>query len=343
MYTAWLTDNSEYPNAKCFYDNSIDDENFQLIDPTVDLEANGAGQFTFTLPPNHPFSGRFNPYTSIVLVVRDGTVIFEGRVIDENCDFWNTKQYACEGALAYLNDSIQPYKIYKEKTPLEFMTAILTEHNKFFIDNGEYYKCIFPGLYNMKFDNNSESIIMDQEDSTTNYENTMSAISKLVESYGGYIYITWNEKGEKQLNWVHEDTLIRAEQTIEFGSNLLDYTHDWDITEICTAVIPLGAKKRDGEGNETEERITIGSVNNDDIVVKHQGDMIKKFGLIVKTLEYDDISEPSQLLELGKKYLNSEQFEKMSIEISAYDMAMMNPKVEWEPPIKEVEEEESSS
>ena len=331
MYTAWLSDNSIYPYAKCFYDNSTDAKELQLISPTLELEANKAGSFTFTVPPDHLYSGQFNAFTSIVYIVRDGVILWEGRVIDESSDFWNQKEYICEGALAYLNDSIQSHTTINDITPTELLSKILDSHNNFFIENGEPYKCIKQGVFNMKFDDAEDNGIISSI--TINYENTLEIVSTLLNRYGGYIYISWNSDGEKVLNWIHEDFLTNATQNIEFGSNLLDYVSNWEITDLCTAIIPLGKEIEDEEGNATGEKLTIKDVNNGSEILRNDM-MVKKYGLIVKVLEYDDIEDPNELKTLGEKYLSKEQFDKMSIEISAYDLAMINPKVEWEPPLK---------
>lgn len=335
MYTAWLSNNDIYPNAKCFYDNSTDAKELQLISPTLELEANSAGSFTFTLPPDHLYSGQFNPFSTIVIVVRDGIVLWEGRVIDEQCDFWNQKAYTCEGCFAYFNDSLQPYHQYSSAewaTPRDLLSKILEVHNTFFRNRNELYKTFELGvcLVNMP-EGQSPG---ENEVFQTNYENSMDILSQLQSLFGGYMYITWDETGQKYLNWIDEDALHIADQSIEFGSNLLDYSHDWDITDLCTVVVPLGKQLEfDDEGNEieTEERLTIKSVNNNSEFLVNE-ETAKKYGYIVKSLEYDDIEDPNELKRLGELYLREGQFDKMIIEISAYDMAMMNPKIEWEPP-----------
>lgn len=52
-------------------------------------------------------------------------------------------------------------------------------------------------------------------------------------------------------------------QIIEFAVNLADLSQKVDGTSIKTGIIPLGAKLKDSEGNDTDERLTIKSVNDD--------------------------------------------------------------------------------
>lgn len=328
LYTAWLSDKNIYPYAHCFYDNSTDAKTLQLINPTLELEANKAGSFSFTVPPDHFFYGKFTPFSSIITVVRDGDVLWEGRVINEQKDFLNQAKYSCEGCLAYLNDSVQPYNKYiNPATPWEILIKILNVHNSYFSNTDEEFKIILPGQNRRNF----SDIIM-PEVFNTNYESTMEILSKLQEEYEGYMYITWDAEGKKYLNWTDDENLKNCEQAIEFGSNLLDYTRDWDITDLCTVVVPLGVQiGTEEEGNE-EERLTIKDVNDGSIFVTATSDILNKYGYVVKTLEFDDIEDPEILKHLGELYLTKGQFEKMTIEISAFDLAMLNKKKEWEPP-----------
>ena len=82
------------------------DYNPGILDPHVDKEINTAGSFSFTILPTHELSSQIKRYTSRVDVVLKGKTIFRGRVTSISSDIYSQKKIECEGALAYLMDSV---------------------------------------------------------------------------------------------------------------------------------------------------------------------------------------------------------------------------------------------
>ena len=82
-----------------------------MINPRLELEVNKTGSFSFEIYPSHPKYNAIKKLTSIIEVYQRGTLIFRGRVLNDNTRFDNRKSVHVEGELAYLNDSIQrPYE-----------------------------------------------------------------------------------------------------------------------------------------------------------------------------------------------------------------------------------------
>ena len=89
-----------------------------------------------------------------------------------------------------------------------------------------------------------------------------------------------------------------------------------------TVIIPLG--KRD---EETDERLTIKSVNGGRDYLEDP-DAIALYGRIVKTVEYDDVTLPENLLRKGKEVLSRQKLLIPSITITAIDLHLLDVDIE---------------
>ena len=109
---------------------------------------------------------------------------------------------------------------------------------------------------------------------------------------------------------------------IRFGENILDLIQEVSCEDLATVIIPLG--KRD---EETDERLTIKSVNGGRDYLEDP-DAIALYGRIVKTVEYDDVTLPENLLRKGKEVLNRQKLLIPSITITAIDLHLLDVDIE---------------
>lgn len=163
--------------------------------------------------------------------------------------------------------------------------------------------------------------VVDNNDSLyryTNYETTLKCISdKLVNRLGGHIRIR-KVNGVKYIDYL-ADYEGQSDQTIEFGKNLLDFSQTIDVSDIATAVIPLGEKLEESTIEALEERLTIKSVNNGCDFV-YSPSAVNNYGWIYKTVTFDSVTVPSNLKRKGEEYLSSVQFENLVLECTAVDL-----------------------
>lgn len=297
-----------------YCDNSLlyndQQEEYKIFNPKMELELNKIGSFDFTIYNDHPNFDRMQRLKSIIQVFQDDFLLFRGRILDDIQGFYNEKQVSCEGELAFLVDSIQrPYDF--TGTPADLFTHFITNHNAQ-VDEVKRFK-----VGNITVTDPNDYISR----SDSEYLNTWESIQKkLLETLGGYIWIRHEEDGV-YIDYLEELNFL-SPQKIEFGKNLIDLKRETKGADIATAVIPLGAKE---EGSEN--RVTIASVNDGLDYVFNQ-EAVDRYGLIYKVHEWDDVTEPRNLLTKGNEALNEQMQMLYSIELDAADLATVDKTVE---------------
>lgn len=289
-------------------------EDLKMFDAKIQLELNKVGSFGFTLYPKHPQFNRLKKLKSIIKVYRNKKIVFRGRVLNDTQGFYNEKKFECEGELAFLIDSIQ--------RPYEYQGGV-------------------EGLFNQFINNHNDQVdedhqfkvgrvtVVDPNDyinrSDTQYLNTWDSINKkLIEPLGGYLIVRHEDDGI-YIDYLAElDGLITQE--IEFAKNLIDFEKVIKGDELVTGVIPLGAKLKDEDGNETGLRLTIESVNGGVDYLFDQ-EAVNLYGKIYNTQIWDDVTEPSNLLRKGQEYLANAIQLSASITLNAVDLSYMKKEI----------------
>lgn len=289
-------------------------ENLQIFNPSVELELNKTGSFDFNIFPNHPRYGLIKKLKSIIKVYQDDYMLFRGRVLDDEIGFFNGKSVTCEGELAFLLDSIQrPYDFTGGVA--EFLSILITNHNAQ-VDEEKRF-----AIGNVTVTDPNDYIVRSDID----YVSTWEVINKkLLEMLGGFLFVR-HENGLNIIDYLAESTLL-SHQKITFGKNLLDLKRIRKGSDIATVIIPLGAKLKDEEGKDTEQRLTIADVNGGADYVE-DAEAIAQFGTIVKTVIFDDVTQPENLKTKGKAELASRVKQLETIELTAADLATVDKTV----------------
>ena len=306
-----------YCNDSPLYD--LRDEDLVLISPTVKIGENTAGSFEFSILPKHPHYEEVNELTSVITAYDGDEEIFCGRVVEITKDLYNRKKVICEGELAYFNDSIQRPARYQGLTVRGYLETLVNIHNQQ-VKNQGIDKTFKVGAVTVQDSN-------DYVYKYTNWESTLEVIkTDLLETYGGYLRIR-KENGVRYIDYLADYPNTNT-QVIEFGSNLLDFTHDMVASDIVTAVIPLGARLEDvTEVEGLDAYLTIKDVNGGVDYVYSQ-DAVKSYGWIFKTVKWDDVHVADNLLRKGKEYLSDIQFAQITLTVSAVDLHMLHVDME---------------
>lgn len=297
-------------NGKTFFTTELDADEYTLTKARINKTANAAGSFSFTIPPCNLAYNNFRELVDYVDVHRGEQLLFSGRVYNIQQQFDGQLAVICEGLFAILNDSIIRPFTHENASVEHLVQELVNQHN---------------GQVNEDKRIKKVSVSIDDKDfiayrAYENHETTMTRMLDLVSSFGGYMDIVRTEEG-LELTWVQNYT-DAAMQSIDFGENLLDLTQTVDASEIMTALIPLGASIEDEDGMVLNERLTIATVNpgGSDIIYASD-EAIARYGLIVKTNIWDDVTVPSVLLSKGRAYLAEKSSGTITIKATAVDLA----------------------
>ena len=333
-----------------FGTGKYDRPGYELINPQVDLAVNAAGTFTFTMYPSHPCYELTDNTKSIVQIMKDGEAepLFRGRVLSTELGFYNEKKVICEGELAFLCDTIQQNYDYSEgesrKTIHELLSFFIQRHNeKAGIDDIHSFKI---GIVNVTDgDNSNTDNLISAADST--FLNTYESIQqKLIERYGGYLYIRHEEDGN-YIDYLSSPS-VTCSQKIELGENLLSFKKNIEADSLVTAVIPLGKERMDGGEEGSGSRHNIGGWNASQSITDskdifqvtgkvggtttylnclYSQSAVEKYGWIEKVLIFDDVVLPGTLVRYGESHLKS-MGKALSIELTAADLSGVNTEID---------------
>lgn len=225
------------------------------------------------------------------------------------------KKLTFEGFLGYLNDSVQDYHNYTDQDaqPAQFLQAVLDYHNAV----TEERKHIYLGMVNAGQGGSK----------TTAYRSTLEEIKEnLINRFGGELRVRRGADGRLLLDYLTAATNgSTADTIVMLGHNLRSLSIESDTANIITRLMPLGAQLSDS--GDSAERLTItGAVDPDDghtysVPYIDDPDAIVRYGVIVGTAEFDDITEKENLVARGKAYLAENNRVKKHYAASVLDIS----------------------
>lgn len=273
---------------------------------------NSIDSFTFTILPNNVGFDLLSDFTTLVTVFNTNKNKYEfyGRVLCSTPSMSDSglisKDVTCESYFGFLCDSQQLYKSPKNWTVKELFTNIVNTHNY----QIEPYKRFVVG----------EVTVTDPDDNLycgIDRKNTWDTIKeKLIDKLGGelrfrvdgdVIYIDYLER-------------IGEEKTTEIAlsKNMKSITKEKDPSAYITRLIPLGAKI----GEDTEERLDITEVNGGNNYIDDEL-AIAEYGLHVGYVEFDDVTDPNNLLAKGRNWLKNNNKVLIKYSITALDLSLI--------------------
>lgn len=361
-----------FGDGKCIYGDRYPDEHINAVSPNLSLADNTAGSLTITVPVGNIGYDSLKQLTSEIVVKQDGKEIWSGRILSEKRNFQNSRELTCEGELAYLNDTVQPLKKYEYESstvnPLyTFLKELLTIHNQKVMgettggdagiseekintisaythvgpDKRFFVGSVTVNIADAETDTSDTTSSSESFSWTTDNDLTMNILSDIVDKYGGHLRIrkVVNSVGVtvRYLDYLKDYIGTTDAQEIRFGQNLLDFTRNWDLSELVTVAIPQGASQ--GESSEVDGADTYLTVK--EAATKTDGDIrhasgsiyvvnekaVNTYGRIERIVSFDDISDAEKLLTKTINYLKDEQFDDMTIELKAVDLRYLSKNV----------------
>lgn len=308
-----------YCDGKILHDPRLD-KAYTLLDPKLTLELNKHGGFSATMAPNHALYASVQKLKSELVIYQGSERFWAGRVLNDEQDMQKLKTLDCEGELAYLLDSIQPFHEYHDISVQNYLAALIANHNA----QADEAKRFTLGTVT----------VTDSNDSLyrySNYESTWDCIQdKLLDRLGGYIKVRY-ENGTRYLDYL-EDSGGTSTQTITFGENLLDLKRTVKGDEIATVLVPLGkeldAENQTASAETVKDRLTIKDVNNGSIFLEADEKIIEQYGRIVAVEIFDDVTTDAALKTKGQAALAERIYLSNTIELTAVDLHLINVNVE---------------
>lgn len=258
MYSLYLSNklpSGEYEETIIFSSN-VPSETLALISPSLEVENGTAGSCDFTMSPSNVGYNLVELMRTEVIFKINDEEKWRGRVLNTDTDFYNQMKVECEGELAYLNDTYQPQKEYDSSTLRQFLETVLTIHNNKVTDSngnpiGPIDKRFKIGAVYVE---DTASATVDEMFRKTDYDTTMSCLKSVASTYKAYFMVRWdidNETGilTRYLDFVKKP-VVTSTQTIDFGQNLLDFDKTYNMQDLCTVAMPIGAKMEDKAGDE---------------------------------------------------------------------------------------------
>lgn len=305
MYDVTITNGNE---QRIIHDHRGASNAQKLPTGSIVDAVNSISSFSFTIYPNNAGYDLLHARSTQVRVrnTKRGRDDFVGRVLQVNPSMDSSglfmKQVICEDRLGFLHDSVQPYAEMRHyegdenRTGLEeFIDVLLANHNA----QVEEYKRIYRGIVTVQPFESSDGVTKG-----LNWQTTYEAVKeKLLNSFGGFIRLR-ETAGVLYLDYLESVGATRSTK-IKVGRNMRSISKEIDPSGIITRLVPLGKKLTvlgdDGNEIETEERLTIASINDGlDYIVSEEYE--KEFGIRYGTVIFDEVSEPSNLLRKGIEY-----------------------------------------
>lgn len=295
------------------YDPRVD--SLKLSTAKLKLEAGKAGGLDLVVYPNHPLYAQIHRFKSAIEVYHDATLIFRGRVLNDDVGLQKEKRITCEGDLAFLNDSVlRPYNF--TGTITAFLQSAISSHNAQVEPEKEFT------LGDVTVTDPNDYIIRSSiaSDVTWNVLKT-----KLVDVLGGYLMVR-RSGGVNYLDYL-ADSEYMSEQEIKLGKNILDLSKGSKGEDIITALIPYGAKLKDENGKDTDERLTISAVNGGVDYVFDQ-EAVDAYGWIFGTETWNDVTVAENLMTKATAELTRRRNLDISLTLSAIDLSMVDPSID---------------
>jgi len=296
-----------YADASLVYDSRLDD--YALLGLTATAGLNVGGTAKIIMPPTHPAYNRFSSYKTVVQILRDGEIIFRGRALYPEDDFYNRRTITCEGERCFLRDGIHRPHTYND-TPANIFTEVIGLYNAQVEAFKQFVVGAIEGI-------STDAIVLENEEAET----FSATVDKLIEVCGGYIVFTTNNDGQRVINW-YASINYSNQQTIEFGENLVDFSRTTANSDLATVIVPYGAKDE-----TTGERLTISSVNGGLDFIKDD-DAVALRGVIAKAMYWDEIVTPDALLVKAQQYLSNSKNLIASLELTAIDLSLLDKSVD---------------
>lgn len=268
--------------------------------------------------------GNVQPLQTHIEVYQDDELLFRGRALQPTREMKDTGQFVqsfvFEDIQNYLQDTSQRWAKVQNTTPKQFFQRLINTHNS----QVPGYKKFT--VRNVNVTNSTDNVYRYIEDGATTWDTIKD---KLVSRLGGFIKVEYKD-GFNYIDYLQNPGKDHPNDTpIQIAKNLQSASVQIDPTEVITQLVPLGATIEQNEENPnpdtqaSQPRIDIKSVNGGKDYIDIT-DLQKEFGIIRKSVQWDDVHEPAILLSKAKQWIQAQSSAKESWTVDALELPEFN-------------------
>ncbi|GAO99828.1 phage tail spike protein [Fructobacillus ficulneus] len=294
----------------------------KVLDGSVDLLFNGVSTASFTIAMDNSLYRQSEAIANLVKVVDTGTgkAVFDGRIVKIDGSFSNTHTQViqAEDCLAYLHDSTQVYRKVQNTSIRDFLQMIIDTHNSQ-VESWKQFK-----LGSVTVTNSTDNVYRFTDDATDTFDTIKD---KLISRLGGFLIWHRDDSGQLVLDYLssvgeHIDTPIKL------GKNLKSAKREYDVRDIITRLVPVGATIQETSdnslsGDSAQPHVTIESVNSG---VRYLSDsaLENRFGIIQKAVSWNNVNVPSILMSKGQDYLTNQRVGLLTWTVDVVDISLLD-------------------
>lgn len=292
----------------------------QLSDGKLDLKEAEIDSLELTVNQENWLFGHVKPLQTHIEVYQDEMLLFRGRAFDISRQMKDSGQFIqafnFESIQNYLQDTSQRWAKVQNTTPKQFFQRLIDTHNS----QVPVYKKI--QVRNVTVTNSTDNVYRYIEDGATTWDTIKE---KLISRLGGYVVVE-HKDGVNYIDYLQNLGVDHLQDTpIQLAKNLQSASVDIDPTEVITQLVPLGATIQDDNANANSDtavsqpRIDIKTVNNGKDYIDIPA-LQSEFGMIRKSVQWDDVHEPAILLSKAKQWIANQASAKESWSVSAVEL-----------------------
>ena len=222
-----------------------------IEEPKVKTEMGKAGSFEFSMEPDCIWYPCMIQLRTLMRVTYDDETLFYGRVLSMDTDMWGKRKVHCEGALAFLIDTLMAATKEDDREEIsvaEYIRNLIDTHNSCLEDdqNKRIELGQVPGHYtdNIPFDMKPDDQHEFKKFGTGSWTTILNCLEDLTSQYGGYLRIRYDDNtGKMHLDWLRNYFNPQVNnQPLRVSENIIDMSGTIDVNNIFTVLIPEGTK-----------------------------------------------------------------------------------------------------
>lgn len=267
---------------------------YEYFNATLTEQINCAGTLTFSILPTNPIINDLALRKTTVMLYRDGTEIWRGRIIRMETNMLDQRTITCEGVLAWLYDLLLKGFQYDPLgwSPVNALMIMLVNYQQ---------SCTPSRWIELGTVQPTEQWYPQIDD---DYHTYFELISQLLASSGGFFRIRYDDFA--YLDYLNYSTVATG-QSITFGDNLFDVVKSLDATNVATTL-----RAEDSAGHT---------------LVLTNAAMEAAFGKSEVYQYFNDCEDATVLARLAQEWFNANCLANTTINISALDLNLTDEQI----------------